>query len=244
MWQQDPDGRVSHPFEPLLLALTLLVIPVVIIEESHAPHWVKVVAYVANWVIWLGFLAEVVTVLVVADRKRDALKAYWLETLVVLGTAPFYPRLLSSARLLRLTRLLRLARLGLLGGIAIRLERSLTSRQGFRYLALATAFLVVTAGAAISVVDSADIPDIGTGMWWAIVTVTTVGYGDVVPHNTAGRIVGAILMLLGIGFISLLTATIASTFIASDEEEDTRLDELVETVRRIEQRLDQLGAGG
>jgi len=242
VWLQDPDGRVSHPFEPLLLALTLLVIPVVVVEESHAPHGLRVAASVANWVIWVGFLVELVVVLVVADRKRDALRAYWLETLIVLGTAPFYPRLLSSARLLRLTRLLRLARLGLLGGMAIRLERRLTSRQGFRYLALMTAFLVVTAGAVISVVDSADIPNIGTGMWWAIVTVTTVGYGDVVPHTAAGRIIGGILMFLGIGFISLLTATIASTFIASDEDEDTRLDELIETVRRIEARLDQLGA--
>jgi voltage-gated potassium channel len=242
MWQQDPDGRVSHPFEPLLLALTLLIIPVVIVEESHASHGLKIAASVTNWVIWVGFLIEIVAVLVVADRKRDVLKAHWLETLIVLGTAPFYPRLLSSARLLRLVRLLRLARLGLLGGVAIRLERGLTSRQGFRYLALMTAFLVVIAGAVISVVDSADIPNIGTGMWWAIVTVTTVGYGDIVPHNAAGRIVGAFLMLVGIGFISLLTATIASTFIASDDEEDTRLDELIETVRRIEQRLDDLGA--
>jgi voltage-gated potassium channel len=241
MWQQDPDGRVSHPFEPLLLALTLLVIPVVIVEASHAPHGLKAAAYVANWVIWLGFLVELVAVLAVSDRKRDALRAYWLEAIVVLGTAPFYPRLLSAARLLRVTRLLRLARLGLFGGMAIRIERRLTSRQGFRFLALMTGFLVAIAGAVISAVDSADIPNIGTGMWWAIVTATTVGYGDVVPHTAAGRIVGGILMLIGIGFISLLTATIASAFVAADDEEDTRLDELIETVRRIEQRLDQLG---
>jgi voltage-gated potassium channel len=241
MWQQDPDGRVSHPFEPLLLALTLLVIPVVVIEESHSGHGLKVAAAVTNWVIWTGFLAELIGVLVVADRKRDALRAYWLEILVVLGTAPFYPRLLSSARLLRLTRLLRLARLGLLGGMAIRLERRLTSRQGFRYLALMTVFLVVIAGAVISLVDSKDVPNVGTGMWWAVVTVTTVGYGDIVPHSAGGRIVGGILMFVGIGFISLLTATIASTFVASDDEQDTRLDELVEAVRRIERRLDELG---
>lgn len=243
MWQQELDGRVSHPFEPLLLGLALLVIPVVLIEESHAPHGLKVAASGANWVIWAAFLGELILVLVVADRRRDALKVYWLETLIVFGTAPFYPRLLSSLRLVRLVRLLRLARLGLLGGRAIRAERALTTRGGFRYLALMTAVLVAIAGAAISLVDSADIPNVGTGMWWAIVTVTTVGYGDVVPHSTAGRIVGSLLMLAGIGFISLLTATIASAFVASDkEEEDTRLDELVETVRRIEARLDQLGA--
>lgn len=196
MWQQDPDGRVSHPFEPFLLALTLLVIPVVVIEESHSGRGLKDAAAVANWVIWAGFLAELVGVLIVADRKRDALKAYWLETLIVLFTAPIYPRLLSSARLLRLVRLMRLARLGLLGGKAIRLERRLASRHGFRYLALMTAFLVVIAGAVLSIVDSKDVPNVGTGMWWAVVTVTTVGYGDVVPHSPAGRIIGGLLMLI------------------------------------------------
>lgn len=242
MWRQARDGRIEHPFEPLLLVLTLLVIPVVLIETSGAPHGAKAAAYIANWVIWLGFLGELVFVLVVADRKRAALRAYWLEALLVIATPPFYSRVLSSARLLRLTRLVRLARLGLLGGIAIRLERKIMSRQGFRYLALATAFLVVVAGASISVVDSADVPNVGQGIWWAIVTVTTVGYGDVVPHNTSGRVVGAILMLLGIGFISLLTATIASTFVAVDDEADERkLDELIEAVRRIERRLDRLG---
>lgn len=88
MWQQLPDGRVSHPFEPLLLALTLLVIPVVLVEEAGTPHGVKVAAYITNWVIWLGFLAELVFVLVVADRKGAALRAYWLEALLVVGTHP------------------------------------------------------------------------------------------------------------------------------------------------------------
>ena len=99
-------------------------------------------------------------------------------------------------------------------------ERVLASRKGFRYFALMTVFVVAIARAVISVVDSADIPNVATGMW-AIVTLTTVGYGDAYPHDTAGRVVGALLMLVGIGFISLLTAIIASTFVDSDEERAT-----------------------
>jgi voltage-gated potassium channel len=240
MWQQGPDGRLSHPFEPLLLALALLVIPVVLVEESHAPHGLKVAATATNWVIWAAFLAELALVLVAAERKVDAVRAYWLELLIVIVTPPFFPHVLASLRLARLLRLLRLMRLGLFGARAIRAEHVLASRTGFRYLALMTAFLVATAGAVISVVDSTDIPNVGTGMWWAIVTVTTVGYGDVYPKTTAGRIIGSLLMLAGIGFISLLTATIASRFVASDDEEDKRLDDLIDAVRRIEDRLDQL----
>ena len=104
-----------------------------------------------------------------------------------------------------------------------------------------TALLVAIAGAVISVVDAHEFPNIGTGMWWAIVTVTTVGYGDFAPHTAAGRIVGACLMLVGIGLLSLLTATVASSFVAADEERaQDQMDELVETVRRIDERLERL----
>jgi hypothetical protein len=88
----------------------------------------------------------------------------------VLLTPPFLPTTFSALRLARLLRILRLARLGLLGARALRAERALTSRQGFRYVALLTAFLVVVSGAVISLVDTKDVPNVGDGVWWAIVT--------------------------------------------------------------------------
>jgi voltage-gated potassium channel len=57
-------------------------------------------------------------------------------------------------------------------------------------------------------------------MWWAVVTVTTVGYGDIYPRTVGGRIVAMLLMLVGIGFISVLTATIASLFVKTDREDE------------------------
>lgn len=238
MWQQSPDGRIVHRFEPLMLVLALLIIPVVLIEESHASHGYKLAAAVANWVIWAAFVVEMVLIFIVAPRKLHAARAHLLELAIVFVTPPFLPRLLSSFRFVRFVRLLRLARLGMLGGRAITAERAVTSRDGFRYLALMTVFLVAIAGGVISTVDSKDFPNVGTGMWWAIVTVTTVGYGDYTPHTAAGRLVASLLMLVGIGFISLLTATIASTFVAADKkhEQDERA-EVLETLRRIEERL-------
>jgi hypothetical protein len=58
LWGQGSDGRVSHRFEPVILVLTLLVVPVVIVEESNAPHAMKTIAAGTNWLIWIGFLAE------------------------------------------------------------------------------------------------------------------------------------------------------------------------------------------
>jgi voltage-gated potassium channel len=98
---------------------------------------------------------------------------------------------------------------------------------------------VVVSGAAISVADSSDFPNIGLGVWWAVTTVTTVGYGDVVPTTVGGRIVASLLMVVGIGFISILTATIASSFVARDidDAETVTLTEVMAALNRIEARL-------
>jgi hypothetical protein len=58
VWQQSPDGRISHRFEPIMFVLALLVVPVVLIEDSHASHRVKVAAAAVNWFIWIGFTIE------------------------------------------------------------------------------------------------------------------------------------------------------------------------------------------
>jgi voltage-gated potassium channel len=130
-------------------------------------------------------------------------------------------------------RVLRLLRLGVFGMRAVRAERVLTSREGFRYVALMTALLVVVAGASVSAVDTHDFPDVWDGVWWAVVTMTTVGYGDSYPTTVAGRLLAMALMIVGIGFISVLTATIASSFVSSDDKHH----ELAETLRAIEQQL-------
>jgi hypothetical protein len=103
-WQQLPNGRVTHSLEWAIVALALLVIPVILIEESHPSAAWRDVAAVGNWVIWLGFAAELTFVLKVAPRKKAALRAHWLDVAIVILTMPFLPALLSF---LRLTRLLR-----------------------------------------------------------------------------------------------------------------------------------------
>ena len=94
----------------------------------------------------VGFTVEFLAVIFVAPRKRAALRAHWLELVIVLVTPPLLPLVFSALRAARLLRILRLARLGLLGSRAIRAERRLSSRQGFRYIAIATAVLVTVAG--------------------------------------------------------------------------------------------------
>ena len=232
MWEQAESGRVRTPFEPVVLVATLAMIPVIIIQaDATSDRW-KTFAEVANWLIWAVFAVEIAFVLVVAPRKRAALRAHWLDAAIVIVTVPAYGRLLSSLRLVRLVRLLRLLRAGVIISRALQAERRLTSANAFRFVALATIFLTVIAGAVQATIDTGDFKTFWDGVWWAVVTVTTVGYGDVYPTTVGGRIVAIVLMLTGIGFLAVLTATIASRFVKQERSDETTA--ITDALARIE----------
>ena len=88
-------------------------------------------------------------------------------------------------------------------------------------------------------------PDLGSGLWWAITTITTVGYGDLVPATTPGRLVAAALMIVGIGCFAFLTAVAASAIVVEDLAEEERefereSSEILGEVRRVAARLDHI----
>jgi voltage-gated potassium channel len=239
MWEQAENGRVRHPFEPIILGATLALIPVLILERDASGGWLTA-ARVTNWAIWAVFAAELVFILVVAQRKAAALRAHWLDVAIVIVTVPLFGEALSSIRSVRLFRLLRLLRAGVVVSRALQAERRLTSGNALRLAVLATIFLTVIAGAVQSTIDTKDFATFWDGVWWAVVTVTTVGYGDKVPHSVGGRIVAMVLMFVGIGFLAVLTATVASQFVQTDQAD--RSDELLETLRRVEADVAELKA--
>jgi voltage-gated potassium channel len=115
-------------------------------------------------------------------------------------------------------------------------------RNAAGVIVIATIVVVVVAGVAISLLDSEEYPDVGIGMWWALQTVTTVGYGDVTPTNFTGRLVGAAVMLEGTAFIAIVTAVITSTFVAraTRESEAARMKDELSDRELIEKRFDEL----
>jgi voltage-gated potassium channel len=238
VWEQLPSGRVRHRFEPLVIGATLALIPVFVIEAEASSDWLKDVAFAANWLIWLIFAAEMAFILVVAPRKAAALRAHWLDAVIVLVTAPAFGAFLSSLRLLRLARLLRLLRLGAILTRLLQRERSVTSGDAFRLAALLTLLVVVIAGAAESLVERDEFRTTWEGIWWAVVTVTTVGYGDVAPTTVGGQIIAMVVMLFGIGFLSVLTATVASRFVKTERGDETQ--EILAALARVEAELGEL----
>jgi voltage-gated potassium channel len=238
VWEQLPAGRVTHRFEPVVLGATLALIPVFVIEAEAKSDRAKDIAFAANWLIWFIFAAELTFILVVAPRKAAALRAHWLDVLIVVVTAPAFGAFLSSLRLLRLARLLRLLRLGAIFTRLLQREHALTSGTAFRFAALLTLLVVVIAGAVESLVDTKDFPSTWDGMWWAVVTVTTVGYGDVYPTSVEGRIIAMVVMLFGIGFLSVLTATVASRFVKTERGDET--EEILAALTRLEAEVADL----
>ena len=121
------------------------------------------------------------------------------------------------------------------------IERILTSRHVFARLIVTTVVLTIVLGVLMSLVDSEDFPSVWLGVWWAIGTVTTVGYGDVVPVETSGRILAAATMIVGIAFLSLITATVASVLVSrASQDVSSEEADLMAALKRVEQRLESL----
>jgi voltage-gated potassium channel len=125
-----------------------------------------------------------------------------------------------------------------------RLERwyeRLTLLRAIRTIIGIALVLVLIAGAMARLVEPDTFTSIGLAYWWAVTTVTTVGYGDVVPQEPAGRVVGALLMLTGLSLIPTLTSVIVSTLLAKRRQaEQERLEQMLV---RIDEHLTRIGQG-
>jgi voltage-gated potassium channel len=194
---------------PIVLSAIL---PLVIVPGSSG--WVGVVVGVVTWLV---FLVD----LVVQARLRDR---YWrtglarFDLFVVLATAPWF--LIPGAQAGQFVVLLRLARLARLL-MATRGARRLFERLG--RVALVAGGVVVVGSLVAYHAEHPSNPGfatIGDAFWWGIVTLTTVGYGDIVPRTGAGRWAGVTIMITGIAVLGLLAGSLASFFRLDEGQSD------------------------
>jgi len=117
-----------------------------------------------------------------------------------------------------------------------------TVRGATAVIVTATFLVVVGAGVLMTLIDGTEFPSVGVGLWWAVQTVTTVGYGDVTPKNVSGRLIAALVMLEGTAFIAIVTAVITSSFVTrAQTQRDTaqKSDDLSDR-EAMERRFDEL----
>lgn len=136
------------------------------------------------------------------------------------------------------------------------LREPVSVRNAASAIVLATLIVVVVSGVAMRALDHREYSSIWEGMWWALQTVTTVGYGDVTPKDVAGKLLGGAVMLEGIAFLAIITAAITSNFVVRaqqrrgvDEENkenlaekrlDARFEDMTSRLDRVEGILTKL----
>lgn len=200
----DPVDRMSSPlrwtYEIAMALLAIVAVVLLTLPTDHPVGFLDIVIY-AIFVIDYG-----VRLTLSGDRRR------FVRTRIADLIAIVPAEIFRIARLARLARLMRLVRAWAVLWRSTRHMRGILETNGLGWVLALSAGLVVAGGMAAWIVEP-EIDSLVDGIWWSLVTATTVGYGDISPQSGLGRLVAAALMIIGIGAIGLLTATFATYFI-------------------------------
>jgi voltage-gated potassium channel len=236
--------RFERATELPLLILAVAIVPLLVlpaaVDLSEGARRAVVLTY---WLIWAIFAVDLSIRTYLAEQRLRYLARHWYDVLIVV--LPFLRplRVLRSARAFRLLRLVRLLPF-LVRGIVT--ARRMLERRGLQYVMLAGLGVIFLSAGLMVLFERGDegvISDYGTGLWWAITTVSTVGYGDTFPVSPAGRGIAAFLMLVGIAFFSWLTANIAAFFVEQGSEEPSvTMDDIMAKLDSLERELRSLRA--
>jgi voltage-gated potassium channel len=212
--------RFSARVDPVMMVLALLWLPVLVVPLVTDLHgWVDVAFAAADYFVWAAFLAEYVAKLTLAADRWHFVRHHLLDLAMV--AVP----ILRPLRLARLLRFVRLGRVLIVLGNSLRRARAMLTHHGLHFVLLAVVVIIFAAAGLELVFEqystgSTAIHNFGDALWWAVVTVTTVGYGDKVPMTGGGKWVATALMFTGIGLVGTVTATIASFFVQEQRSEE------------------------
>jgi voltage-gated potassium channel len=163
---------------------------------------------IVQWICWMAFAGDLLYGVWKAESKRAFLKKHPLEIASV--ALPFL-------RPLRLVRVISFGGLAL-QKVAIGRQMAITAK-----VALSAVFISYIAAIQITIsersIEGSNIKNFNDGLWWAVTTVTTVGYGDRYPTTAEGRILAVLLMLTGISLVGVITASVAAWFVKMSQED-------------------------
>jgi voltage-gated potassium channel len=209
--------RFSTLYEAVMALLALLAVSISFMDlTGHISITTSSLFYGMDLAILIVFAIDyLVRIILSADRKKFFQNNIF-DLLAIIPFSSFF-RAFRLARLLRFMRFIRLLKIA---SILVLFRRLLSRADGFIktngliYVLYITLVTMILGSIGIYYFEFGKTVDsFGDALWWSFVTSTTVGYGDISPITAPGRIIAAILMLTGIGFIGMLTGTIATFFI-------------------------------
>ena len=249
-WRRPAAERLDQLLALPMLALTVvfladLVLPVL---YPDMPPTARATLGPIDLGIWAAFLAEYLARLFVAPNRVAFILHNPLDLLLVVIPVLRPLRLVRSVTLIRAVRL---TRIGAGTGRVVRQSRlRLASRAAL--LAAGSATIMILA-ASVMELDAergavhANITTFGDALWWAVSTITTVGYGDHYPVTAAGHAIAIVLMFVGVGMFGVVAASASAWFISADQEEDRHqqadtLTTLTVEIAALRQTVSELSA--
>ena len=204
--------------EPMMFTLATASVPLLLLESTwSAASWL-------GWGIVAVFAADLsLRVLLAPAPRLRYLRSHWLDVLIVV--VALLP-LLRPLRMLKALQLWRLARLVLFAARAWRAARRIWGGVHGKALLGGCAVMGAVAVGVVYLSERAapdsSIHSAETTLWWAVTTITTVGYGDTSPVTLEGRVAAAALMLVGISMFGLVTANVSARFVRKSSDAETR----------------------
>ncbi|MEM9101993.1 MAG: ion channel [Pseudomonadota bacterium] len=204
----------------------------------HSKTWIEQALF-SDWFIWFFFIVETMTITILCKDRLFYLRTNWMNLVIIgLGFGLLFSSTPSDySSYLRVLRVL--VFFSLFGAVPAKILGFLNKNHLGATL-LAALLMVILSGFFIAILDPAlDTPI--EGLWWAWVTMTTVGYGDYAPVSIPGRIFAAVLMLCGILVVSVITANFSAAFLSKEEEEISENEKKIfEKLESLEKQISEL----
>ena len=179
-------------------------------------------AWFANYTVWSLFVIETAVCTLLVQNRWRYLKTNWLNIVIVIAGLPLL--MWEVGPVITLLRVLRLILIFALISPWISLCARFLTDNRLDTTILAAFIILVLAGMLIAGIDPG-IKSVEDGIWWAWVTVSTVGYGDMVPTTRIGKIFGGVLILVGMGLFSIITANFTALFVRRNAKKNQYMQE-------------------
>jgi voltage-gated potassium channel len=213
--------RTNRPLDTLALVFLAAIFVEWLFGDAAPNGWIVRIGNTVSWLVWFAFAVDYVVRLFLSTDRGDFVKGHKLDLLMVL---------LPFLRIVRVVLILRKS-----------VARISTDRIAESMLLIVA--VLVSLGALVEwrleyQAPDASITSIGRSFWWAVVTTTTVGYGDEYPVTIPGRIVAVLVMMVGIGLIGTVSATVASWFVSRRRSDDDEASDAADLARAAEREAD------